>query len=82
MEEGTQRAYLQNIKTSSEVPRNEANETKRILKKETERKHITDSTTRSARKKFSFPHKSNKHVTKLNVCVPACGRERKKITRD
>jgi hypothetical protein len=39
MEEGTQRVYLQDIKTSSEVPRNEANETRRILKKETERKH-------------------------------------------
>jgi hypothetical protein len=78
MEEGTERVYLQDIKTSSEALRNEANETKRILKKETERKHRTDSTIRSARKKFSFPHKRNKHVTKLNVCVPACGRERKK----
>lgn len=77
MEERTQRVYLQDIKTSSEVPRNEANETKRILKKETERKH-NRFVNKIRQKEFSFPLKSNKYFTKLNVCIPACCRERKK----
>jgi hypothetical protein len=78
MEEGTQRVYLQDIKTSSEVPRNEANETKRILKKETERKHNRfDNTIRQ--KEIFFPTQKQQACHQIE-CLRTCLWQRTKKT--
>lgn len=79
MEEGTQRVYVQDIKTSSEVPRNEANETKRILKKETERKHNNRFDNTIRQKEICFPTQKQQACHQIE-CLRTCLWQRTKKT--
>ncbi len=79
MEEGTQRVYVQDIKTSSEVPRNEANETKRILKKETERNHNNRFDNTIRQKEICFPTQKQQACHQIE-CLRTCLWQRTKKT--